>query len=202
MLAATILRLARTIRCAMVGSDPRNAAAISCVVKPATARSVSATCASWASAGWQQVKMRRRRSSASAGSAGTADRSNSATFSAYRRSRRSRSIARRRAVVMSHAPGLSGMPCSGHLSSAATRLSWTTSSAMSKLPSTRTIAAVMRPASSRKTAATAASVVVLLPVSAPASDRRPAGSQPCPAIPWPSRAPRRGPPPQLPRSRR
>src|SRR5205809_664799 len=46
MLAATILRLARTIRCAMVGSATRNAAAISWVVKPATARKVSATCAS------------------------------------------------------------------------------------------------------------------------------------------------------------
>src|SRR5258706_3188413 len=59
---------------------------------------------------------------------------------------------------MSHAPGLSGMPCSGHFTSAATRLSWTTSSARSKLPRTRTRAPVSRPASSRKTTATAASV--------------------------------------------
>src|ERR1700682_5824378 len=67
------------------------------------------------------------------------------------------SMARRRAVVMSHAPGLSGIPCCGHFSSAVTRLSWTTSSARSKSPRARTNAAVSRPASSRKTAATAAS---------------------------------------------
>src|SRR5690348_11748784 len=60
---------------------------------------------------------------------------------------------------MSHAPGLSGMPCSGHFSNAATRLSCTTSSATSKLPRTLTMAAVKRPASSRKTAASASSVV-------------------------------------------
>src|SRR6267378_6442277 len=70
------------------------------------------------------------------------------------------SIARLRAVVISHAPGLSGIPCSGHFSSAATRLSWTTSSARSKSPRARTSAAVSRPASSRKTVATAASVAV------------------------------------------
>src|SRR6266436_7115050 len=69
------------------------------------------------------------------------------------------SMARRRAVVINHAPGLSGMPCSGHFSSAATRLSWTTSSARSKSPSTRISAAVSRPASSLKTAATASSVL-------------------------------------------
>src|SRR5258707_15074152 len=68
------------------------------------------------------------------------------------------SMARRRAVVINHAPGLSGMPCSGHFSSAATRLSWTTSSARAKSPSTRISAAVRRPASSLKTALTAASV--------------------------------------------
>src|SRR5258708_9196599 len=73
------------------------------------------------------------------------------------------SIARRRAVVINHAPGLSGMPCSGHFSNATTRLSWTTSSARSKSPSTRTSAAVSRPASSRKTAATAASAAVYVP---------------------------------------
>src|SRR5258708_7611803 len=73
------------------------------------------------------------------------------------------SIARRRAVVINHAPGLSGMPCSGHFSNATTRLSWTPSSARSKSPSTRTSAAVSRPASSRKTAATAASAAVYVP---------------------------------------
>ena len=67
-------------------------------------------------------------------------------------------MARRLAVVISHAPGLSGTPCSGHFSSAATMLSWTTSSARSKSPRRRTRAPVSRPASSRKTATTAPSV--------------------------------------------
>ena len=49
-------------------------------------------------------------------------------------------MARRRAEVINHAPGLSGIPWAGQFSSAATRLSWTTSSAMSKLPMRRTIA--------------------------------------------------------------
>src|SRR6266567_7010730 len=74
-----------------------------------------------------------------------------ASFSRYLLSRRRMSMARWRAVVINHAPGLSGMPCSGHFSKATTRLSWTTSSARSKSPSTRTSAAVKRPASSLKT---------------------------------------------------
>ena len=82
MFASTILRLARTIRWAIAASETRNAAAISWVVKPATARRVSATCDSWASAGWQQVKIRRSRSSASGASGGIVDRSRSASFSA------------------------------------------------------------------------------------------------------------------------
>src|SRR5579859_4787661 len=69
-------------------------------------------------------------------------------------------MARRLAVVVNHAPGLSGTPCSGHFSSAARRLSCTTSSAMSKLPIMRSMAPVSRPASSRKTAASAISVAV------------------------------------------
>src|SRR6266498_3338822 len=47
----------------MVGSDTRNAWAISAVVRPQTSRRVSATCASLASAGWQQVKTSRSLSS-------------------------------------------------------------------------------------------------------------------------------------------
>ena len=46
-----ILRLARTRRCAMVGSGTRNEAAICAVVSPHTARSVSATLAAGSSAG-------------------------------------------------------------------------------------------------------------------------------------------------------
>src|SRR5438105_423742 len=65
MPASTIFRLARTIRCAMVASLVRKARAISGVVSPITARRVSATCASRLSAGWQQVKISRSRSSCS-----------------------------------------------------------------------------------------------------------------------------------------
>ena len=64
MPASRILRLARTSRWAIVASGTRNARAISGVVSPASVRSVSATCASTASAGWQHVKMSRSRSSA------------------------------------------------------------------------------------------------------------------------------------------
>ena len=81
-------------------------------------RSVSATCASTASAGWQHVKISARRSSgimlnaSSSSSSGTssASRASSDCFDASRRSRRSRSIARLRAVVTIHAPGLAGTP--------------------------------------------------------------------------------------------
>src|SRR5260370_27033590 len=85
------------------------------------------------------------------------------------------SMARRRAVVISHAPGLSGIPCSGHVSSAATRLSWTTSSARSKSPRVRTSAAVSRPASSRKTAATATSAAVRVCSAVLGGVREPSG---------------------------
>src|SRR5258708_12794137 len=69
-------------------------------------------------------------------------------------------MARRRAVVINHAPGFSGTPWVGHFSSAASRLSCTTSSAISKLPIIRSMAPVSRPASSRKTVASACSVSV------------------------------------------
>src|SRR5437867_1823908 len=107
MFAATILRLARTMRWAIAGSETRNAAAISWVVKPATARSVSATWASWGSAGWQQVKIRRSRSSASTGSPTTLERSRIRTFSAYRLSRRRRpDLDRSRGPCLGHLEGL------------------------------------------------------------------------------------------------
>src|SRR5260370_36373044 len=85
------------------------------------------------------------------------------------------SMARRRALVINPAPGLSGMPCSGRFSNAATRLSWTTSSARSKSPIARTSAAVSRPASSRKTATTAASVAVRVCSAVLGSVREPSG---------------------------
>src|SRR5439155_5639088 len=63
MRASRILPFARTSRCAMVAVGTRNARAISSVSRPPRVRRVRATCASSASAGWQQVKMSRRRSS-------------------------------------------------------------------------------------------------------------------------------------------
>ncbi len=74
MRASRILPLARTMRCASVGADVRNARAICSVSSPHTSRSVSAMRASALNAGWQQVKIRRRRSSStpSSSSAGPA----------------------------------------------------------------------------------------------------------------------------------
>ena len=50
--------LARLIRCAMVASGTRNARAISAVVRPPTARSVSAIAEAGVSAGWQHMNSR------------------------------------------------------------------------------------------------------------------------------------------------
>ena len=126
--ASAIFRLARTIRLPIVGSATRNARAISPVVRPPSARSVSATRADTPSAGWQQVKISRKRSSTIELSSITARcscwsrRTSSASRparSATERSRRRRSIARRRAVTVSHAPGFAGTPSRGHVVSAA-----------------------------------------------------------------------------------
>ena len=63
MPAVTIFFLARTIRWASVVSLTRNARAICGVVRPTTARSVSASRASGASAGWQHANSSASRSS-------------------------------------------------------------------------------------------------------------------------------------------
>ena len=55
----------------MVASGTRKARAISAVVMPASVRRVSATWASKESAGWQQVNIRRRRSSGTSSSLGS-----------------------------------------------------------------------------------------------------------------------------------
>ena len=78
--ASVIRCLARLIRWAIVASGTRNAAAISAVVSPPTARSVSATCDGGVSAGWQHRKQQgelvvgpgrpRRAAAASSASAG------------------------------------------------------------------------------------------------------------------------------------
>src|SRR5215218_7419326 len=62
MRASRILFFARTSRWAIVASGTRNACAISAVDSPPTSRSVSATRAAGARAGWQQVKSMRSRS--------------------------------------------------------------------------------------------------------------------------------------------
>ena len=124
--ASRILRLARTRRWDIVASGTRNARAISAPVRPPTAWSVSATRASSASAGWQQVKSRLSRSSPTSArrsgrGSGSLSRSILATASpSSARSlsqlpsnisrsevwrRRSRSITRLRATVNSHAAG-------------------------------------------------------------------------------------------------
>src|SRR5579859_718980 len=69
----------------------------------------------------------------------------------------------RRAVVMSQAPGLSGIPSRGQCSSAATSASCTSSSARSQSPSDRTSAAVRRPCSSLYTLATSSPSATALP---------------------------------------
>jgi hypothetical protein len=64
-------------------------------------------------------------------------------------SRRSRSMARLRAVVTIHAPGLRGVPAA-QPSTAAANASWTASSARARSPVARATAATERPHSSRK----------------------------------------------------
>ncbi len=114
----------------MVASGTRKARAISVVVKPPSVRRVRATWASLASAGWQQVNISLRRSSAIAlisTSSGSGAASSSAwaarCFWSRWASRRSRSMALRRAVVSSHAPGRFGIPDAGHAPRAATMAS-------------------------------------------------------------------------------
>ncbi len=156
------VRLARTIRWATVGSGSRNARAISAVLRPHSRRRVSATRASAGSTGWQATNSSRSRSSPMSSST---SRSWSRTtlpwwsgscaiascLPACRRRWRSRSIARRWAVVISHAAGLSGTPCRGQCSSAATSASWASSSALSRSPSIRARRAIRRGDSMRHT---------------------------------------------------
>src|SRR5216683_3979542 len=165
MRAALILRLARASRVAIVASVTRNERATSLVVRPPSSRSVSATCALAESAGWQQVKMRRRRSSCtglvSSGRSGLSlsgvCTATSLRSSCPRASRRRRSMARLRAVVVIQPPGLGGRPSRAHVRRATANASWTSSSARSMSPKARIRAAIDRPDSSRKIRPTAAS---------------------------------------------
>src|SRR5438876_559840 len=152
--ATRILALARTSRCAMVDAGTRKARAISSVDRPPSVRSVSATCASVASAGWQHVKIRRSLSSGTGASSSAVDsamcRAISASFRARRVRRRRRSMALCRAVPISQATGFAGRPAAGHCSSAAANASCSASSATSMSPSTRISVARIRPYSVRK----------------------------------------------------
>ena len=159
MPAPRILRLARTSRCAIAASATRKACAISPVVSPPTSRRVNATRLSAASAGWQHVKTSARRSSgialtssSSAGSSCSRPMSSALRWKTF--SRRMRSIARLRAVVTIHAPGVRGMPSPGHRSSAVVNASCTASSASSRSPRTRVRIATAWLHSSRKTRST------------------------------------------------
>src|SRR5258708_32729014 len=79
--------------------------------------------------------------------------------------RRRRSMARRLATVISHAPGLRGTPSTCQRSSALTNASCSASSARAKSPSRLMRAARIRPCSSRKVASIdAASVILYLPL--------------------------------------
>ena len=139
MPATLILDLARVSRRFIVSAGTRKARAISSVVSPATARSVSATCASMASAGWQHMKTSSSRSSGIGGPSMTSSASSGCcasrgSLAASTRSRRSRSMARWRAVVTSQAPGLSGIPAPGQRCAATANASAVASSARSKSP--------------------------------------------------------------------
>src|SRR6266705_1214700 len=165
MRAALILRLARTRRVAMVGSVTRKERATSLVARPPSSRRVSAICASIESAGWQQVKMRRRRSSCTGLVSSGRPRSSlsgvctatSLRSSCPRASRRRRSTARLRAVVVIQPPGLGGRPSRAHARRATANASCTASSARSMSPKARTRTAIDRPDSSRKIWPTAGS---------------------------------------------
>src|SRR6266567_8024226 len=161
------VRLARTMRCAIVGSGTRNALAISYVVRPPIRRRVSAARASADSTGWQAMKISRSRSSlmwssilSTSGSPNVSarvsmSRLTSCNFCSYRTRRRTRSIARCFAVAISQAPGPSGTPWTGHCSSAITRASCASSSAAPTSPVMRARPAMRRGDSIRQTASIA-----------------------------------------------
>src|SRR5580692_2526276 len=143
-----MLCLARLIRCAIVASGTRNALAISAVVSPPTARSVSAIAEDKVNAGWQHMKRRTSVSSSSDGAstvvvASCARDASTATSSSRRRradSLRIWSVIRRKATCVSQARGLSGSPSSGHCVAAASNASCTASSAAAKSRNLRTTA--------------------------------------------------------------
>src|SRR6266567_845879 len=159
------VRLARTIRWAMVGSAARKARAISSVVRPPSSRNVRATRPAVGRIGWQEMKISRSRSSPTSLSSSSMassislvsgwDSRSRAMTSCLRSSRSARlrwSMARRLAMAISQAPGLSGTPDVGHRSSAATSASCANSSARPTSRTIRVSPAMTRPDSSFQTA--------------------------------------------------
>ena len=141
--AAARVRLARTMRWAIVGVGVRNARATSSVLRPQTSLRVRAERASGDRIGWQAMKISPSRSSArspstiSSRSCSSACGCEAATrwyLPRWVSRRRIRSTARNRAVVFSQAAGLSGTPSCRHFSIAATKTSWASSSAVSRSP--------------------------------------------------------------------
>src|SRR5437867_2851902 len=153
------------MRWAMLETGTRNPRAISSVVRPPRTRRVSATRASFERIGWHAMKMRPRRSSPKSSSIAVSrsvppcSRSTSRPSSSYLRSsvlrRRIRSVARCFAVLISQAPGFSGTPDVGHCSSAATRASCASSSAVPMSPTMRASPAMSRADSMRHIASIA-----------------------------------------------
>src|SRR6476646_2269651 len=164
MRAAVIFFFARVTRAAIVGSLTRKACAISGVVSPQTSRSVRATWASRASAGWQQVNTSRSRSSAMSPPSSRSPGPSSVISGSTSRgslvrsveARRSASSALRLAVVVSQAPGLRGTPSRSQASTAVRNASWAHSSARSRSRVRRTVA-VSTWAHSRRCASASAS---------------------------------------------
>ena len=170
-LAALRARLARTMRCAMVGSGVRNARPISSVVRPPIKRNVRATRASVGSTGWQAMKMSRSTSSpmASPRAASSASTKSGTTWAcsasrswpissclrACRATCRRWSSARFFAVAISQAPGLFGTPSAGQWVSAATSASCASSSARPTSRTSRATAPMTLADSIRQTASMA-----------------------------------------------
>src|SRR5215213_4458935 len=160
--AAAIVFLPRVMRACTVGTDTRNARAISSLDRPPTTRRVSATRASRESTGWQLTNISARTSSSilsgsiSSSTAGSAASRAYLSWRAVRR--RIASIARRRAVAISQPTGLAG-EASGHDTSASATASWAASSASPKSPVNRVSAATIRADSIRQTASTPAASI-------------------------------------------
>ena len=134
---------ARLMRLAMVDSGTRNAAAISAVVRPPTARRVSATCDVRGQRGVAAQHQQRQRVVVARRCVGgiTVRTGSSAAIAASRRRRalslRQWSTSHRVATVSSQARGWSGMPVRGHCTTAAVSASCTASSHMSNCPCRR-----------------------------------------------------------------